>query len=110
MCAQYIAVSRSAFCYHYLPGLLYGELLLAIMLDALAESIATRFKFTMHVTVIVASALGLAYWAPWVYALELTRQGTVGYLIFGSIENYYVFSDPKHAREGLAQSRACHIG
>lgn len=75
VCVQYIAVSRSAFCYHYMPGLLYGELLLAIMLDALAESIATRFKFAMHVTVIVASALGLAYWAPWVYALELTRQG-----------------------------------
>ncbi len=74
-CLQYIAVSRSAFCYHYMPGLLYGELLLAIMLDALAESVATRFKFSLHVAVIVASALGLAYWAPWVYAIELSKQG-----------------------------------
>jgi hypothetical protein len=31
---QYIAVSRPAFCYHYMPGLLQAELLLVVWLDA----------------------------------------------------------------------------
>lgn len=32
----YVFVKRSCFLYHYIPGLLYGELMLAMMVDKLA--------------------------------------------------------------------------
>ena len=31
----YIAVNRSAFCYHYMPALMYAELLSALTMDRL---------------------------------------------------------------------------
>ena len=31
----YIAVNRSAFCYHYMPALMYAELLSALTIDRL---------------------------------------------------------------------------
>jgi dolichyl-phosphate-mannose--protein O-mannosyl transferase len=32
----YMAVERSSFIYHYMPGLLYGELLTALFIDKFA--------------------------------------------------------------------------
>ena len=35
--APYILVARSCFVYHYMPGLLYAELLAALLLDRLSS-------------------------------------------------------------------------
>lgn len=63
----YVAVARSAFCYHYMPGLLYAELLTAMWVDRI-----TRPYHNLLVNVcLLAVVLGFVYWSPWVYAFEM---------------------------------------
>lgn len=76
---QYIAVSRAAFCYHYMPGLLYGELLLSILLDSLLTSAVTNdtYRNSVFVGVVTAAAWGIYYWSPWIYADPLLEAGVL---------------------------------
>ena len=68
---QYIAVARSAFCYHYMPGLFYAELLLALFMDRV-----TRPYHVVGTRIVLAAVFaGFVFWSPWVYAFPLTRQG-----------------------------------
>lgn len=66
----YILVDRAAFIYHYMPGLFYGQLLMAVNLDLLPS----RFR-----SVAAGLAMGLMlaafiYWSPWIYAFPLTKE------------------------------------
>jgi hypothetical protein len=81
-CLQYIAVSRSAFCYHYMPGLFYGEVLLVLVLDAISEVVLKPYRVAVLGGVLLAFTVGLWYWSPWVYALPLTPAGVCLLLCF----------------------------
>lgn len=64
----YVLVDRAAFIYHYMPGLFYGQLLTAAVVDLLPR----RIRLVI-VTIAVATMLAaLVYWSPWIYALPLT--------------------------------------
>lgn len=64
----YIAVDRSAFLYHYIPGLLYAQLLTALMIDSFPKQ---GQKWVVLILVIVESA-AFIYWAPWIYCIPLS--------------------------------------
>ncbi|KAF6001784.1 Dolichyl-phosphate-mannose--protein mannosyltransferase [Cyanidiococcus yangmingshanensis] len=66
----YIGVKRAAFLYHYLPGLIYGILLTAWLLDRAPVSRSMRAQIAM--IGILLSAAAYVYFSPWVYGLHLT--------------------------------------
>ena len=68
----YILVARSAFIYHYMPALMYAEIMTAIMVDQLAGPKAMPVISKILITIVFA---GFLYYAPWVYALPLTSEG-----------------------------------
>jgi len=71
----YVLVTRSCFIYHYMPALMYGEIMTALLVDKLAGR-----KF-MPLACKVILAVVLAVWlhfAPWVYAIrECGRRGSL---------------------------------
>lgn len=70
--APYMGVARSTFIYHYMPALVYGELIVARVLEQLAgpKSAATMTKLFL-------AFIGLywAYYTPWIYGAALTNDG-----------------------------------
>lgn len=68
----YILVARSAFIYHYMPALMYAEIMTAIMVDQLAGPKAMPMVSKVLIAIVFA---GFLYYAPWVYALPLTSEG-----------------------------------
>eukprot|EP00177_Eucheuma_denticulatum_P005033 GFKZ01009162.1.p1 GENE.GFKZ01009162.1~~GFKZ01009162.1.p1 ORF type:complete len:512 (+),score=24.51 GFKZ01009162.1:179-1714(+) len=64
----YILVDRSAFVYHYLPGLIYAQLLSGVVTDLLP------FKVRLLVLLVVMGAViaSFVYYAPWIYCFPLT--------------------------------------
>ncbi|EME32480.1 dolichyl-phosphate-mannose-protein mannosyltransferase [Galdieria sulphuraria] len=64
----YIAVDRSAFLYHYIPGLLYAELLTALMIDSFPKQ-GQKWIVTM---ILLLELLAFLYWAPWIYCIPLS--------------------------------------
>lgn len=64
----YLGVKRSAFAYHYMPALMYAELLTPISMDRL---FGPRFMGLATSVVLATFLAGFAYFAPWVYALPL---------------------------------------
>lgn len=69
--APYVLVDRPAFLYHYIPSLMYAQLLSAQLVDMLP---AAPRRAVVAVAV-AAMAAALAFWAPWIYALPLTKEG-----------------------------------
>ena len=67
----YVFVKRSCFLYHYIPGLLYGELMLAMMVDKMSGPQRDRAVRLIALAVVVC----FLFFAPWVYALPLTSEG-----------------------------------
>ena len=66
----YIAVNRAAFIYHYMPALLYGEILAGVLLDR----IFGRKAFAWVVQVIMAAIFAVwLFFAPWVYGIPLSN-------------------------------------
>ncbi|GJQ10438.1 hypothetical protein GpartN1_g2229.t1 [Galdieria partita] len=65
----YVAVERSAFLYHYIPGLFYAELLTALVIDKFPKS----YKFAFIIVILILEVVAFVYWAPWVYAISLTK-------------------------------------
>lgn len=64
----YILVDRSAFVYHYLPGLLYAQLLAGVLVDQLPRSLrAIVVAATLAATIAV-----FVYYAPWIYCFPIT--------------------------------------
>lgn len=64
----YILVSRSAFIYHYMPALLYGELIFGVLVDRLFNQFAPTVTKYMTLAVLLV----WLHFAPWVYCLEAT--------------------------------------
>ena len=70
--APYMAVARSTFCYHYMPALVYGELIVARTLDLIAGP-----RWTGLATKLFLAAVGLVWfhYTPWIYGFPLTNDG-----------------------------------
>jgi dolichyl-phosphate-mannose--protein O-mannosyl transferase len=68
----YILVNRSAFIYHYMPALMYGEVMSALMVEQLVGKKNMPLAMKLIMGVVLAS---FCYYAPWVYAFPLTSEG-----------------------------------
>lgn len=66
----YILVDRSAFVYHYLPGLIYAQLLSGVMIDQLPMKLRV-FSALVLMSVSIAC---FVYYAPWIYCTPLTSE------------------------------------
>jgi len=68
----YILVNRSAFIYHYMPALMYAEIIGAMMVEILVEKRNMPNAMKVIMVVVVASFM---FYAPWVYSTPLTGEG-----------------------------------
>lgn len=66
----YILVDRSAFVYHYLPGLIYAQLLAGVLTDMLP----LKLRIVVLVAVMAATIASFVYYAPWVYCFPITSE------------------------------------
>lgn len=66
----YILVDRSAFVYHYLPGLLYAQLLSGVMVDQLPRPVG----LASVLLALIASIASFIYFVPWTYCFPLTSE------------------------------------
>lgn len=64
----YILVDRSAFVYHYLPGLLYAQLLSGVLIDMLPKKLSI-LSMTLCLGAVVATYI---YYVPWTYCFPIT--------------------------------------
>lgn len=67
--APYLGVARSTFIYHYMPALLYGELLLA----RVVEHVAGRFTPSAVKVVLLIVGVVWLHYSPWIYGFPLTN-------------------------------------
>jgi dolichyl-phosphate-mannose--protein O-mannosyl transferase len=65
----YLGVARSTFIYHYMPALIYGELLLARVVEHLAGS---RTPQAARLVLLIVGLVWLHY-TPWIYGFPLTN-------------------------------------
>jgi dolichyl-phosphate-mannose--protein O-mannosyl transferase len=70
--APYVGVARSTFAYHYMPALVYGELIVARSIQVLAGP-----RYTALATKLALAAIGLVWfhYTPWIYGFPLTNDG-----------------------------------
>jgi dolichyl-phosphate-mannose--protein O-mannosyl transferase len=61
--APYVAVARSTFCYHYMPALVYGELMVARTIDLLA---GPRWRVTATKVYLAIIGLVWFHYTPWI--------------------------------------------
>ncbi|CAN8071628.1 unnamed protein product [Agarophyton chilense] len=66
----YILVDRSAFVYHYLPGLIYAQLLAGLVVDQLPISLRIM---TMVILMSMVIAVYVRY-IPWIYCFPITSE------------------------------------
>lgn len=66
----YILVDRSAFVYHYLPGLIYAQLLTGVVVDQLPMSL----RIITTVIILIATIATFAYYIPWIYCFPITSE------------------------------------
>lgn len=66
----YILVDRSAFVYHYLPGLIYAQLLSGVLVDQLP----LKIRVLVVMGVLGATIATFIYYAPWVYCFPLSSE------------------------------------
>lgn len=67
----YIPVVRSCFLYHYMPALLYGEIIAALTVERWCGRFTPiAVKYILAVILIV-----FVYYMPWIYAIGLTADG-----------------------------------
>ena len=67
----YIFIARTTFVYHYLPGLLYAQLLTAVLCERLFQHTSYNLRFIVCFLLVSFMAFGWWYYAPWVYAMPL---------------------------------------
>ena len=65
----YLGVKRSAFIYHYMPALMYAEILAALTMDRIFGPAYMPWASRVTIAIMVG---GFAYFAPWIYALPRT--------------------------------------
>lgn len=70
--APYLGVKRSTFIYHYMPALLYAELLAARTVDWLVAPAWRNFAVRVYVLAVAAIYL---FNYPWIYAFPITNDG-----------------------------------
>lgn len=63
--APYALIARTCFAYHYMPALVYGRLLVALLIDSF-------FGAGGCAAAVAAVTAAWVYWSPWVYALPLS--------------------------------------
>ena len=63
--APYALIARTCFAYHYMPALVYGRLLIALLVDSFLGAGGCA-------AACAAVTAAWVYWAPWVYALPLS--------------------------------------
>jgi hypothetical protein len=68
--APYAGVARTCFAYHYMPALVYGELILALVIQQLA---GPRYFPLAAKLAILAVGLVWAYFTPWIYGCARAR-------------------------------------
>jgi dolichyl-phosphate-mannose-protein mannosyltransferase len=68
----YLGVKRSTFIYHYMPALVYAELIAARTLDALLPRKAVPVAARAYILLILAV---FVFYVPWIYALPLNSEG-----------------------------------
>ena len=68
----YVLVNRSAFIYHYMPALMYGEVIASLMVEQIVGKRNMPLGMKLIMLVVLCS---FAYYAPWVYAHPLTSEG-----------------------------------
>lgn len=68
----YIGVKRSCFSYHYMPALMYGQLITGLVVDRMVPQ---RWRSHVIATLLVVCGGCFTYYAPWIYALPLTGEG-----------------------------------
>lgn len=66
----YLAVSRSCFVYHYMPALLYAEMMAGLILDQLLPK---RWMVFSYKVVLLVMGAGFLYFCPWIYGFPLTN-------------------------------------
>lgn len=66
----YILVDRSAFVYHYLPGLIYAQLLSGVMVDQMPKKVSFIVMFAL----LAASIAAFLYYVPWIYCFPITSE------------------------------------
>lgn len=65
-------IARSTFIYHYMPALMYGQLLTT----RLIETVTPRRWLPLVVGIYIAALVAaLVHWAPWIYGLPLSSDG-----------------------------------
>jgi len=67
----YVGIKRCAFLYHYLPGLWYGIILTAIMLQF---ALPAKARVTVSMLLVFVSAGAYVYFSPWVYGFHVTNK------------------------------------
>lgn len=68
----YIAVSRAAFIYHYIPSLIYGIILTGLSVDIFGSGI--HVKLLIFALLFSVSAAAWYHFSPWVYGTPLHVQ------------------------------------
>lgn len=66
----YILVDRSAFVYHYLPGLIYAQLLTGVVVDQLP----VYPRIIAMLIILAATIATFAYYIPWIYCFPITSE------------------------------------
>lgn len=66
----YMLVDRSAFVYHYLPGLIYAQLLAGVLVD----QIPFYRRILVTLTILSMVIISFIYYAPWIYCFPLTSE------------------------------------
>jgi dolichyl-phosphate-mannose-protein mannosyltransferase len=68
----YLAVTRQAFVYHYMPGLFYAQLLITVWLEGVVPA---AWHVHLFRTLGLAVTLTFVFYMPWIYSLPLTPEG-----------------------------------
>jgi dolichyl-phosphate-mannose--protein O-mannosyl transferase len=68
----YIGIARSTFVYHYMPALMYGQLLTACTVEAV---VPRKWLRATVLTIAAGLAATLVFFGPWIYATPLTADG-----------------------------------
>jgi dolichyl-phosphate-mannose-protein mannosyltransferase len=64
----YLAVTRQAFIYHYMPALFYGVLLLCIAIEVAVPKQTATMLCTVLTLAAVAAYL---FFSPWIYGFKM---------------------------------------
>ena len=67
----YLGVVRSTFVYHYMPALVFAQILSARVFETLTP---VRYRAAAFKVVVLVVALVFVYFSPWIYALPMQQE------------------------------------